>query len=128
MEELGKLTSETEMLRIWEVDKKSRKDFEELKNKKGFDINIDNGLKMKCMGFTEIRNKKTRQLLFAYKFKHETRSILYYFPSEDKKIRKLLELLKILSSELNYQLQNIDQSFKSIREELRIIKRNQNKK
>ena len=120
MKELGKPTKETELLRIWELDKKDKKEnTKKYEEDKGFEIDLGNDTKMKAVGFTEIKEKATGKLLFAYKFKetNEGKFILYYNPSKDK---KFLELLKIMSIG-GYGIQDLEENLKSIKEETKLM-------
>ena len=59
---------ETELLRIWELEKDSEesKEFEE-KTKDSTEITYKD-MKIKMTGFTELRDNKTNELKLAYKF------------------------------------------------------------
>ena len=122
IKELGKPTKETEMLRIWDKgkDKECKKDY------KGFMIDLGDGIEMKAIDFTEMRDKKTNELVFAYKFKHEAQFILYYIPKENKEIEKIMEFLKIIASQINYGLQDLKENMKSMKAEIKIMKKNDN--
>ena len=122
IKELGKPTKETEMLRIWDKgDKECKKDYD-----KGFMIDLGDGIEMKAIDFTEMRDKKTNELVFAYKFKHEAQFILYYIPKENKEIEKIMEFLKIIASQINYGLQDLKENMKSMKAEIKIMKKNDN--
>ena len=124
IKELGKPTKETEMLRIWDKgkDKECKKDYED----KGFMIDLGDGIEMKAIGFTEVRKKDTNELMFAYKFKHEAQFILYYIPKENQEIKKTMKMLKLIASQINYELQDLKENMKSMKAEIKIMKKNDN--
>ena len=120
---------ETELLRMWILDKNSKesKEFEE-KTKDSTEITYKD-MKIKITGFTELRDKKTNKLKFAYKFKHDERFVVYYVPDNNKEGMKCLEIIKRLIPLGGYNLQNMEEQLKSIYAELgEKLKDDKNKK
>ena len=119
---------ETELLRIWELEKDSEesKEFEE-KTKDSTEITYKD-MKIKMTGFTELRDNKTNELKLAYKFKHDEKFVIYYVPDNNKEGMKCLEIIKGLVPLGGYNLQNMEEQLKSIYEEIGKDKKNKNGK
>ena len=117
---LGKPTKETELLRIWEVDKNKKPQCLE-NEKEGFEVDLGEGMKIKTIGFTEARHKKTKELIFAYKFKHESKFVIYYIPKETDETKMFLEKLKEITSIIGYNLQDLKENMKSMKQEIKLI-------
>ena len=110
---------ETASLRIW-TPKKDEVNYDD---ERGFEIDIGKKTKFKCLGFTKVSNIKTKELLFAYKFKHENHFILYYVPKETEQTKKMLIILKILANNIGYGLQDMKETLKEVKKELEEIKK-----
>ncbi len=118
IKDLGKPTKETELLRMWKVDETTEKEFDK---EEGFEIDLGNKIKMKAMGSTTARSKETNEIIFAYKFKHEKRFILYYIPKETEETKKFLGILNLLADAHGYDLQNLKENMKSMKEEVKLM-------
>ena len=106
---------ETEMLRIWNTKKGSEeaKELEEA-TKDSVEINYK-GMKLQITGFTTMRDKKTKKLIFAYKFKHDEKFVLYYIPNNNEKGKDCFKLIQaVVGMTGRYNLQNMEDNFKSI--------------
>lgn len=115
IDELGEPTKETELLRLWKTNKTDK-----LKDEKGFEIDLGEGNMVNMMGFTEFTNKKTKELMFAYKFKHEEKFILYYIPKETEDTKNFSMILKKIAEVSGYNLQDLKENLKSIKEEFKL--------
>jgi hypothetical protein len=112
---------ETESLRMWRT-KKGSKEFSEAKASEGFELDIGNG-KLKFCGFTEGRDKDNK-LVFAYKFKHEEKNVLFYFPKEYKDnegIKQVMDFLEKIAVSMGYELTNVEDMLKSIKMEVDLM-------
>ena len=124
-EDLGTPTRETESLRIWAKDKdKDKEELKKLDDEKGFEIDIGEENKLKCLGFTECKDKDDK-ILFAYKFKHESKFILYYNPNKDEKFLNVLKAVALVSG---YNLQDLEENIKSIKQEVKTMNKEKEKK
>lgn len=132
-----KLIRETESLRIYEADKKDKKEKKEFEETSGFWISVKTGKPIKSkegiklMGFNlAYKDNTKKEVLFAWKFKHEDRNILVYFnPNLSKKKKEeTLEGFKIT----NFGGYNITDLVKdtlpSIRYEMDIIEKKRKNK
>jgi len=116
-EDLGTPTRETEKFRMWVKDKsKDNGNLKEYAEEEGFEVELEDGNKIKCVGFTEYT--KDDKLMFAYKFKHEDKFIIYYNPSKDENFLNLLKSVALVSG---YNLQDMEETLKSIREEVKLF-------
>ena len=116
---------ETESLRIWKTDKDS-KEAKEMKDLEGFKVKYK-GMELKCMGFSEIRNKKGK-LVFAIKFKHEDKLLLYYIPDKISKKDKekmdiALEGIQELNKVFGYEIKDMKEVLKNIYNEQNTIEK-----
>ena len=71
---------ETENFRAWsgeKLNKKEKKDYDKEAENSPF-IDLGDGKKFVLTGFNIARAKDTNKIIFAYKFKHEARMILYW--------------------------------------------------
>lgn len=108
---------ETESLRIWNSKPNEVIEDEE---EDGFEVESENGMKIKCIGFTKIFHKETKELLFAYKFKHEKKFVLYYMPKETPQAIEVFEFLDYMTMNIGYGLQDIKETLKGVQYELKI--------
>ena len=102
---------ETESLRVWKAEKNT---FTKEDEENSFEIELKDGLKIKCLGFTRILDKNDKSLIFAYKFKEHNKSILYHMIKETEESKDVLIILKKFSCEFNYELQNMEDTLKNI--------------
>lgn len=106
---------ETELLRMWKTEKDSEEAKEiDLATKDGsFGISYK-GMKLQICGFNLITNKITNKLIFAYKFKHEEKFVIYYVPNNNKEGQKCLESIQTFIKLGGYGLQNMEEQLKSM--------------
>ncbi|KKL93498.1 hypothetical protein LCGC14_1874110, partial [marine sediment metagenome] len=97
---------ETESLRMWKGNKKDWEDEE------GSEVERD-GDKYKLMGFTLVKRKDSKEVVFAYKFKHDEMLVVYYNPGVDSDVNELLEGLKCCYAGIDYECRNIFDSLKN---------------
>jgi hypothetical protein len=78
---------ETESIRAWVSTKDEAKEAEKISQEEKHKIIIKckNNFKMQLMGFTKFIDKRTDNIVFAYKFKKENKTIIYYAPKDLKK-------------------------------------------
>lgn len=116
--DMGKLVKETEMFRMWEpIDKKIPED------EKGDEIIEVDGIKLNLVGFTTFKEKNTKKLVFAYKFKHDTKTILYYVPEMNKEVNELIHVLNTASEIMGYDFNNLDETLKSAVQEMKLLRK-----
>lgn len=122
---------ETESLRIWEH--KDDDEETEIDNSNSFKIKY-NGLEMNLTGFTTCKDKKSNKIIFAYKFKHEERMILYYInedltEEEKDKIDKVLFMIKKINPLIgDYEIKDTKDVFKLMKNEKHLWKEKKEKK
>jgi len=104
---------ETESIRAWVSNEKEFKDAEKIAKDETHKIEIkfNNGFLMRLIGFTKFINKKTDKIVFAYKFKKENKTIIYYVPDdltkENKgKIKIFLDKLQTMAEVSGYEMVN----------------------
>jgi hypothetical protein len=102
---------ETESLRVWKAQKDS---FTKEDEEDSFEIELNEGMKIKCLGFTRILDKNDKSLIFAYKFKEHNKTILYHTIKETEESKKVLQILKEFSKGTIYQLQDLSDSLTAI--------------
>ncbi len=104
---------ETELNRMWTTKKGSKesKEFDKM-NKDAIDINYK-GMKLKIYGFNTMTHKITKKLVFAYKFKHEEKFVLYYIPDNNKEGQTCLKSIQPFIELGGYDLQNMEENLKS---------------
>jgi len=105
---------ETELFRSWAVPKDDK---EELGGK-GFKINYK-GMELNLTGFTIGTDKTTNELIFAYKFKHEDKIILYYTPDVEK-AKSIIEPMKDFMVLLGFQFQDMTETLESVYQEYKL--------
>ena len=102
---------ETESLRVWKAEENS---FTKEDEENSFEIELKDGMKIKCLGFTRILDKNDKSLIFAYKIKEHNKSILYHMIKETEESKDVLIILKKFSWEFNYSLQNMRETLTNI--------------
>lgn len=105
---------ETEMFRSWklnknEVDKDYAKDSVKI-NYKGMELSI-------CGFTTMMENNKKKELVFAYKFKHEDKVIIYYEPEKTSKTKEIIEMISSMATLFGYRLQDMKETLESVYQE-----------
>lgn len=105
---------ETESLRVWDVKDDEDK---ELDTEEGPSIPYGDGEELKLLGFT-YANDENGKLFLAYKFKHETKTVIYYFGSDEDNSSKKTFLDGILKHMPEYTPVNMrDGMFRKYKEE-----------
>lgn len=102
---------ETESLRVWKAEKNT---FTKEDEENSFEIELKDGMKIKCLGFTRVLDKNDKSLIFAYKIKEHTKSILYHMIKETEESKDVLIILKKFSWEFDYELQNMKDTLTNI--------------
>ena len=102
---------ETESIRAWVPNEKESKETEKIAKDetRKIEIKFDNGFVMRLMGFTKFINKKTDKIVFAYKFKKENKTIIYYIPDNQtnetkEKMKIFLNKLKTMAEVSGYEM------------------------
>ena len=102
---------ETESIKAWVSNKDEAKEAEKIadEEKHPIVINCDNGFQMRLMGFTKFIDKESESVIFAYKFKKENKTVIYYKPdnlNEDKqsKINVFLEKIKRMADISGFEM------------------------
>lgn len=95
---------ETESIRAWVSNEKEAKEVEKLakEEKHKIIIHCSNNFQMRLMGFTKFIDKETEEVIFAYKFKKENKTVIYYTPDNLKadkqaKIKIFLDRIKSIA-------------------------------
>jgi len=109
---------ETESLRMWKTSEEERKEIEDDKGE-GIEIKLkdDKGEEIvtKICGFDKACDKTTNELMFAWKFKHEDKMMLFYLKNkEDEMSKKAIEFLKGMGNAIGYNVQDIEVHFKNM--------------
>ena len=102
---------ETESLRIWKAEKDS---FTKEDEEDSYELTLKDGMKLKCMGFTKVLDKKDKSIIFIYKLKEHYRNILYYTIKETEESKDVLLILTKFSYEFDYTLQNMKETLTNI--------------
>ncbi len=98
---------ETESFRAWSPTKEEE---EELKDLDKDSITIGKGKwKMKLIGYTQVLDKETNKITFAYKMKHEEKIFLYHIPKLSKEnLIKINECLRIMKENITNDSKEIN--------------------
>ena len=111
---------ENESFRMWETSKKEKDKYKDTGSK----VKIL-GQEIALIGFTEVFKKDNDKLIFAYKFKHNNKTILFVIPDdllmEEKKVIEFLGLLNTMAESIGYKVMDMRDSIKSIKNEKHII-------
>ena len=102
---------ETESIRAWVSNKDEAKEAEKIaeEEKHPIVIHCENGFQMRLMGFTKFIDKETEEIIFAYKFKKENKTVIYYKPDDLKidkqaKINIFLEKIKRIADISGFEM------------------------
>ena len=102
---------ETESIRAWVSEGKEAKEVEKIAKheKRQIVVNCENNFKMRLIGFTKFINKKTDKIVFAYKFKKENKTIMYYVPDDltkenKEKIKIFIDKLQTMAEVSGYEM------------------------
>lgn len=92
---------ETESIRAWVSNEKEAKEVEKIaeEEKHKIIIHCSNNFQMRLMGFTKFIDKETEEVIFAYKFKKENKTVIYYTPDNLKADKQ--EKIKIFLDRIN---------------------------
>lgn len=106
---------ETESFRMWEADKEN---FEKEKEEsKKLPVLKYKGQEFRLDGFNIARDKNEK-IIFAYKFKHEKKDILYFVDTDDKEILKAVDFIKKTASIVGYATTDMRISLDSVANEM----------
>lgn len=102
---------ETESIRAWVSNEKEAKEVEKLaeEEKHKIVIHCSNNFEMRLMGFTKFIDKETEEVIFAYKFKKENKTVIYYTPDDLKidkqtKVNLFLEKIKQIAKTSGFEM------------------------
>lgn len=102
---------ETESIRAWVSNKEEAKEAEKTaeEEKHPIVIHCENGFQMRLMGFTKFIDKGTEQIIFAYKFKKENKTVIYYTPDDLKidkqaKVNLFLDKIKQIAQASGFEM------------------------
>jgi hypothetical protein len=110
---------------MWKADSK---DFEKEKEEcKKLPVLKYKGQEFRIDGFNIARDKNEK-IVFAYKFKHEKKDILYYVDTDDKEILKAVNFIKKTASLIGYDTTDMKISLDSIANEMITMKARDKKK
>ena len=106
---------ETELLRIWTPKKGSEesKEIEEATKNNSIEINYK-GMKIQICGFNTLTNNKTNKMIFAYKFRHDEKFVIYYIPDNNLEGQKCFNQIRYILELGGYGLQNMEENLKSV--------------
>jgi hypothetical protein len=103
---------QTESFRAWKSTKKEIKSFEESNP-----ISVEyKDLKLILVGFTKVFEPETNKLAFAYKFKDDTKVILFHNVEgiQNKKIESAKKLINQISQQIGYTILDSQDYVKNI--------------
>lgn len=124
---------ETESFRAWGV-KDSEKEKIIKESLEEHPIIVKQGdMKLHLTGFKKAIDKKTDQVVFAYKFKHEDKCILYYISDKlskenQEKVEKWFKAVSQMCIPMNYKLKNIREFLKNIESSKKHLEKLENEK
>ena len=102
---------ETESIRAWVSNEDEAKEAEKIadEEKHPIVIHCENGFQMRLMGFTKFIDKETEEIIFAYKFKKENKTVIYYKPEDLKlekqsKVNLFLEKIKQIAQTSGFEM------------------------
>ena len=116
---------ETESLRMWKT--KDNEEKTDVDNSNSFKIEY-NKMEMNLCGFTTCKDKKSNKIIFAYKFKHKEKMILYYInedltAEEKNKIDKVLFMMRKINPLIgDYEIKDVKDTFKLMENEKHLWK------
>ena len=121
---------ETESFRMWNTtDKEKEKIIKETKDD-SFEVDIGEGYKTNLCGFNKATDKKTGELVFAFKIKTDldtqTPMILYYIAhiKDEELLKSINEIFWNLKRIGIHEVQNMRDKFPTLLEELKIMDAN----
>jgi len=109
---------EMESFRAWSVKDNEKEELKEIKEEHPIILKVGD-MELHLMGFNKAIDKKTKKVIFAYKFKHEEKLILYYISEElskknQEKVKICFEKVSQMSISINYKLQDVRGTLKNI--------------
>lgn len=105
---------ETESFRMWKLKGKEMETAKEIKEENDIKIKVGD-TELNICGFTIVRNKDNK-IVFAYKFKHEEKMIMYYTSQEDKsKTDMMIAIFKL--NPIDYQVIDMRSIIKNLKNE-----------
>ena len=111
---------ENESFRMWETSKKEKDEYKDTGSK----IKVL-GQEIALIGFTEVSKKDDDKLIFAYKFKHNNKTILFVIPDdsliEEQRAIELLSMLNGLANAMGYEVIDMRDTVKAMNNEKHII-------
>lgn len=117
---------EVESFRAWIPTKKEE---EIAKEDKGVCIKLSDNTEIYLTGFNTVSRKEDNKVVFAYKFKHDTKQFLYWIDKEqDKDKLKLLDCVIKLNETFGYDLQDMEEQVKNIKNEMGTLEKISNNK
>ena len=122
---------ETESIKAWVSKGKESEEIDKVAQDEEYKIEIKckNGFIMRLMGFTKMFDKKTNEIVIAYKFKHDKKVILFYIPENiveenRKKIGVFMNILEKMAEAKGYEIQDAREFAERSSEEARILSKN----
>lgn len=104
---------ETESIRAWVSNEKEAEEVEKVaeEEKHKIIIHCSNNFQMRLMGFTKFIDKETEEVIFAYKFKKENKTVIYYTPDnlkadKQEKIKIFLDRIKAIAESSGFEMIN----------------------
>jgi len=124
---------ETESFRAWGIENSEKEKIIKESSEKHTIIVKQGDMELHLTGFIKAIDKKTDKVIFAYKFKHEDKMILYYISEElskenQKKVEKWFTMVNQLSNPMNYKLKNIREFLKNIESNKKHLEKLENEK
>lgn len=102
---------ETESIRAQVSNKKEAEEAEKIaeEEKHPIIIHCENGFQMRLMGFTKFIDKETEEIIFAYKFKKENKTVIYYTldnlkADKQEKVKIFLERIKDMAKLSGFEM------------------------
>ena len=121
---------ETESFRMWVTGKKDTNIEEEMKDCPKI---VYEGIEIAIGGFNVVYDKPItmpdKKVMFAYKFKHDKKDILYYISDEATEVHKeSIKMIKTLANSMNYVTTDMRDTLKSMKVEIDILNNKEKKK
>ncbi len=122
-----KPTKETELFRMWKV-KKNSKEAKKMEDDESVEVDLGDDITMQLTGFNTMTTKNTKELMFAWKFKHNDKVIVFYnnkkFTERNKenkeKFKEMMNSLQLACTLKGYDLCDINETLKSVKAEIQL--------
>ena len=102
---------ETESIKAWVSNEKEAEEVEKIaeEEKHQIIIHCSNNFQMRLMGFTKFIDKETEEVIFAYKFKKENKTVIYYTPdnleaTKQAKVNIFLDRIKAIAESSGFKM------------------------